>query len=384
MKRSDAPALCALMVGNFVIGAGVLAPAGLINELSDAFKVGIATVGTLIAYGAAVLCVEAPLFAFLTNKIDRRFLLTASLSLYAAGHFASAFAPNFAALLAARLVMVAGAAIFTPQAASAIGLFVAPERRSSAIAFIFLGWSLASAIAIPVLSIIGARMGWSAAYLAMAGACAIAAIGVFVTLPRGLTAPPLSLAAWKKVLSSGKILLILLVTALSLAGQNIEYAFIAAELKARLNAGPELIAMLLGVYGIAGVVGAVISASAIDKLGAGVTASIWLAAVLLGLALWAGGSMSLALSALALFVWGSGVGPANSAQQARLIAADPDAASASVALNTSVIYLGQAVGTSLGGHMLTNGYTSAIGAASVGLVLLALLGSLAAYRWLRA
>src|SRR5688572_1754459 len=86
MQRQATSASWALLFGNFVIGTGVLAPAGLINELSAAFAVDVATVGLLIAYGAAVLCVEAPLLAFLTNKIDRRTLLTGALVLYTAGH----------------------------------------------------------------------------------------------------------------------------------------------------------------------------------------------------------------------------------------------------------------------------------------------------------
>jgi len=88
---------------------------------------------------------------FLTNRIDRRMLLTGSMVLYVAGHLASAFAPGFSALLAIRLVMVASAAVFTPQAAAAVGLFVRPERRSSAVALVFVGWSLASAFGVPVV-----------------------------------------------------------------------------------------------------------------------------------------------------------------------------------------------------------------------------------------
>ena len=45
-------------------------------------------------------------------------------------------------------------------------------------------------------------------------------------------------------------------------------------------------------------------------------------------------------------VWGLGFGAAGSMQQARLIAVGPALASASVALNTSSIYMGQALGFS--------------------------------------
>src|SRR4030095_9586507 len=169
MNDAQARARWALLFGNFVIGTGVLAPAGLINEISSAFAVDIPRAGSLIGYGAAVLCIDAPLLAFLTNRVGRRALLTAALVLYVVGHLLSAVVTSFGALLAIRLAMVGGAAIFTPQAASAIGLFIAPEHRAGSVAFIFLGWSVALAIGVPLASLSGAHFGWSKTYPAPVG-----------------------------------------------------------------------------------------------------------------------------------------------------------------------------------------------------------------------
>lgn len=379
MTHKHSAALWALMLGNFVIGAGVLGPAGLLLPLSEAFQVDIPTVGTLIGYGAAVLCIEAPLLAFLTSKFDRRWLLTGSLALYAVGHFVSALAPTFEVLLGARLVMVASAAVFTPQAASAVSLFVPMERRAGAVAFIFLGWGLASTIAIPLTSLIAARFGWAASYFILVGLCVVAMVAVFTTLPRKLVAPALSFAVWGKVLTSGRVWLVLAVTGLFIAGQFTEYPFITARLKDTLGAGPEMIAVLLAVYGFAGVVGSIISARAIDRLGAGKTVSLCLSVVLVGLALWGSAGWfplsSFVLVIAGLILWGCGGGPAISAQQARLIATDPMAASASVAMNSSILYAGQAVGTLIGAGMLSKGHTQWIGVVAVGLLALALLAS---------
>jgi len=377
---SESVARWALLFGNFVIGTGVLAPAGLINQLSAAFDIDVATAGSLIAYGAALLFVEAPLLAFFTNRMDRRALLTGALVLYAAGHLASGFASSFAMLLIARLAMIGGAAVFTPQAASAIGLFVPVERRSSAVAFIFLGWSFALAIGIPLVSLIGAYTGWATAYFILGAASALAACVVFGSVPRGLTAPPMSAAAWSRLLTTKSVLLLLAVTTIFVAGQFTAYPFVAAELKARLGADPNLIAILLAVYGLAGVIGSVISAAAIGKLGAPRSSSYALIGVIIGLALWAGSGASLAVASVGLFLWGTGGGPAISSQQARLIAANPAASSASVAMNTSVLYAGQALGTALGGHLLASGHLAGLGFIGVALVCVALALSLLAQR----
>jgi predicted MFS family arabinose efflux permease len=48
---------------------------------------------------------------------------------------------------------------------------------------------------------------------------------------------------------------------------------------------------------------------------------------------------------------GLGFAATNSMQQARLVQAAPDLSSASVALNTSGVYVGQAIGSGVGGVM---------------------------------
>ena len=55
------------------------------------------------------------------------------------------------------------------------------------------------------------------------------------------------------------------------------------------------------------------------------------------------------LMACSVAVWGLGFASTNSMQQVRLVGAPPALASASVALNTSVLYIGQAVGSAIGG-----------------------------------
>ena len=51
-------------------------------------------------------------------------------------------------------------------------------------------------------------------------------------------------------------------------------------------------------------------------------------------------------------LWGLGTFAANSVQQARLAGIAPDLTSASIALNTSAIYFGQAAGAGIGGTLI--------------------------------
>jgi predicted MFS family arabinose efflux permease len=98
--------------------------------------------------------------------------------------------------------------------------------------------------------------------------------------------------------------------------------------------------------------------------------------ILLGLILWGLIARDVASAAAAIFVWGLGFAAGNSMQQARLISAEPQLASASVALNSSVLYGGQAIGASIGGALLAGGQAGALSWTGAAIVALALLLSI--------
>src|SRR3981189_2454999 len=150
----------ALMLGNIVTGCSVLAPAGMLSELSSGLDVSIRDAGLLITCGAVMLCIGSPLTAWLTSRIERRSLLTTTLAVLALTNAVSAFPPDYAALLVVRLVMLAVGALYTPQAAGTAALIVAPEKRGSTIAFIFVGWSLAAAVGLPLITFVASGYGW--------------------------------------------------------------------------------------------------------------------------------------------------------------------------------------------------------------------------------
>ena len=166
------------------------------------------------------------------------------------------------------------------------------------------------------------------------------------------------------------------VSGLLVAGQNLQYPYIVVLLQARLSTDPPTTAVLLAVYGLASILGTVAASRVVNRLGARNTANGFLVVVLAGMGLWVAGPLSLPWTVLALFVWGVGVSPSIAAQQARLVEANPAAASASVSLNTSIVYLGQASGALAGGQLLVHGHTTTSACLTLGLLALALCLSL--------
>ncbi|HSV69265.1 MAG TPA: MFS transporter [Methylibium sp.] len=341
----------ALLAGNFVIGCGVMVVAGSLNDLTRSLEVSVALGGQLIAVAAMVMCVGAPLLAAAAGGWDRRRLLTLALAWYAIGHAVSALMPSYAALLPVRAATMLAAAVFTPQAAAAMGWLAPPEQRGRAITFIFLGWSVASVFGMPLHSYIGEALGFRYAFGLVALLGTAVAAWVWAVMPDGVRPPALSLAAWREVLTHPALMAIVAVTALSGAGQFTLFSYFAPYYKAVLGAGPTQISLLFAWFGSFALIGNVLLSRHVDRIGAA-RAVFWLmCAIALSQLLWplAGGYAAMAA---VLVPWALGCFSSNSAQQARLGQAAPALAPALMALNTSAIYLGQAVGAAGGGAVV--------------------------------
>lgn len=340
-----------LLFGNFVIGCGVMVVAGSLNDLTRSLQVSVPLGGQLIAIAAAVMCFGAPLLAAAVGRTDRRALLVLSLAWYGAGHALCALSPGYATLAPLRALSVLGAAVFTPQAAAAIGAMTPPEQRGRAITFIFLGWSVASVIGMPVHSYIGEAFGWRYAFALVAVLAAVGAVWLWWVMPAGVRPPAMSLAAWKEALTRPVLLAIVLVTALQGAGQFTLFSYFAPFYRRVLHADASQVSLLFFWFGAFGLVGNLLLSRHVDRVGPARAVTWLLLSIGLSMVLWPlAGSVG---STMAVLVpWALGCFAANSAQQARLGLAAPALAPALMALNTSAIYLGQAVGASGGGWLL--------------------------------
>jgi DHA1 family inner membrane transport protein len=363
----------ALMLGNVVTGCSVVGPAGMLKELSEGLGVSISIAGLLITFGAIVLCVGSPVTAWLTSRIERRTLLASTLAILALTNIASAFAPDYNSLLAIRLVMLAVGALYTPQAAGTGALIVPEKKRGSTIAYIFLGWSLAAAVGLPLITFIASRYGWRAAYGGIGALGVVSFVLLAWRLPTGLFGTPVDLKTWIDVGRNRMIVLLLLITTLQMSGQFVVFTFMGPLLAKLTGAGPDAIALVFAVYGVFGFVGVAIATQIVDSWGPFRTSVLFTCLLLAGVAGWALSAGIYPLMAVSVAIWGLGFASTNSMQQVRLVGAAPVLASASVSLNTSVLYIGQAIGSAIGGVLYARGLLHETGFVATAFVALALL-----------
>jgi predicted MFS family arabinose efflux permease len=355
-------AISALLFGNFVVGVSVLLVPGMLSTLAAGLTVSVPAAGQLITVASIVMGVGAPLAAALTWRVDRRLLLTGSLLLFVLGHLACAFTQSFSQLLIARAVTVIAAAIFTPQAAATIGLMVEPKQRPAALASIFIGWSIASVVAMPLVNLIAISLSWRAPFFIASAVSILGALWVYIVIPKGLRVAPLALAAWLKVARHPILIPVLGVTLISFAGQFMIFSYMVPLLERSLSLSPSGIALTVFLYGVTGVIGNALSAKFMPRIGAEKLMLICLIAMIAAMGLIGLGIGSATnylfvgqlITTLGFVIWGAAGFSGNSTQQGRLFVAAPELASASIALNSSCLYLGQAIGTALAGLLIAS------------------------------
>ncbi|MBV8062814.1 MAG: MFS transporter [Nevskia sp.] len=342
--------LLALLAGNLIVGVNLHIVAGLLDQIAASLGVSIARAGLLISAFAVASFVGAPLLATLGSRIDRRRLLTATMLVCAAANLLGCLSQTYTGLLLCRLLAAVTSAVFTPQAAATLGVLVPERQRPAAMSFIMLGWSLASVLGLPLGVLVGQHFGWRAALTGIAAGAAAAAWAQWRSLPDALYVPPLNLQRWGEVLRNPALMLLIgSVLALSVGNQAV-FSYLATAVKTlHREAGAGLVSSLFLVHGLASALANAGAVILLRRLRPPRLAQFWACACIAALAPWPllAGSVP-ALFALQL-LWSLGLAGIPATQQARLAQAAPALAAASIALNSSVAYLGQALGTSIGG-----------------------------------
>jgi len=182
----------------------------------------------------------------------------------------------------------------------------------------------------------------------------VSAVWVWRAMPDGVKPPALSRAAWGETFGSRALMLCVLVTVLYSAGQFVQLSYMAPYFKAKIDITPGQLGILFMWFGVFGFIGNMVMAKNIDRIGASRAVMIGVAGMVITMLVWPLAT-SLVLAAIVVIPWGLGCFSSNSAQQARLVGIAPPLASASIALNSSAMYAGQALGAAAGGALIAQG-----------------------------
>jgi predicted MFS family arabinose efflux permease len=366
--------LFVLAAATFVFVTTETQPIALLTPMANGLGVSESSVGLLMtAYAGLAALTAIPLTIF-ASRIPRRPLMLATVGILVASQLGLALAPSYAIALGARLVGALAHGVFWSVIAQVAATLVSRDRVGRATAAVFAGNSVALVAGTPLVSALGALLGWRAAVGCMGIIAALVVAGMWRVLPAissgeaHLGRREILIGAFRRP----RLLVVCAVTLLVALGQFVAFTYLAPIVRAHTGlTGTGLSAVLLA-YGAAGVVGVAAVGAITDRRPRTALLSCC-AAVVGALALIALVGHSTPFMVLAALAWGAGFTALPICLQSAVLRVAggrdpiPDTASA---LYVVAFQIGIGGGALIGAGLLGSGQLGAIP-----LVALALIGA---------
>ena len=336
---------------NLVIGSSAFVLSGILQPLAVALGVKVAAAGQVMTAYAVATALLAPVLILLTTRWPRKQVIQLALGLFTLGNLVSALASTLGMLLVGRVLMGAGAMFTAAVSAYAVTL-VAPALRGRALSTVFLGMSISYAVALPIGAWLGFEYGWHTPVWLCAIASLAALIAASVLLPKGVVTQSASLAGFKAAARQSAVLRVWLRTLLFFIAIFSVFAYVGPVLLALNAMSPLQLSGVLAVFGVAGVAGTLLGGWANDRFGPLRTIRVQLAVLvsMMGLLPFTQGHLLATVGALV--VWGVAGFGMTAPQQSRLVSLSPMQAPLLLSLNSSMLYLGTALGAVVSGALI--------------------------------
>ncbi|MEV5840591.1 MFS transporter [Streptomyces sp. NPDC051985] len=258
-------ALLALAVVTFGIGTTEFATMGLLPQIADGLGVSVPHAGNLVSAYALGVVVGAPVLTGIGARVPHKRLLLLLTGLFVVGNTASALAPNFGLLFAARfLAGLPHGALFGVGAVVASKL-VAPDRAARAVSRVFLGLTIANIIGVPAGTALGQHLGWRYAYCAVAviGLVALAALALLVPhQPRG---PQAGIRRELRAMGNRQVFIGLATAVVGFGGFFAVYSYLVPMLTHLTGISDASTTLVLALYGVGMTVGTLVAGPLTDR-----------------------------------------------------------------------------------------------------------------------
>jgi len=347
--------LMALAVAAFGIGTSEFIIMGLLPNLSDDFHVSIPKAGVLVTGYALSVTIGAPIVAIATAKLERKLALLLLMGVFTLGNLACAVAPTYNLLFAARVLTALCHGAFFGIGSVVAANLVPRNQRAQAIALMFSGLTLANVLGVPAGTALGQAYGWRAAFWAIVPIGLIAAAAVFLLVPRQ-TGASIGLLHEFRVLRKPQVLLVLAMSTLTSASLFCVFTYIAPMLEAVTLVSPHTVTLTLLLFGVGITIGNLLGGALSDWRPMAFLIGALLTLIASLLALYYAEPHAL-FAIIMILLWGAIQFAAGAPLQSRIVDHASTAPNLASTLNQGAFNFGNATGASLGGLMLTAGYT---------------------------
>jgi predicted MFS family arabinose efflux permease len=371
-------AVLAMSLGAFVLVASEFMPVSLLTPIAADLRITEGQAGQAIAISGAFALLTSLFISTLAGRLDRKVLLLALTALMIVSGTVAAFAPNYPVFMVARaLIGVAIGGFWSMSAATAMRL-VPQHEVPRALAILNGGNALATVVAAPLGSFLGAVIGWRGAFFCVVPVAAIAFAWKLASLPPMQATGGQGIGSIVRLLKRPAVVLGMVASALFFMGQFALFTYLRPFLEKVTQVDVATLSLMLLALGVAGFIGTTLIGGLLkDGL---YRTLIAIPALMAGiaLALVAFGSSSAAVLVL-LAVWGLVATSAPVGWWTWLARTLPEDAEAGGGLMVAVVQLAIMLGATVGGIVFdASGYRATFQMSAGILVVAALVAMLAA------
>ncbi|MGD8189336.1 MFS transporter [Brevibacillus ginsengisoli] len=341
----------------FVLGTSEFVIVGLLNDVSSGLRISISTAGTLVSAFAISFAVGTPILTAIFSRFHKYPLMLGLITVFIGGNIITALSESYVLILVSRIITALVTGVLISLAMAVASETVPAEKRGKVISIIFLGFTIASVIGVPLGTSIGQWGGWHMTFWFTALLGVISFVASSATIPRGLMGTKSSFAKQAGLLINPRIVLAFFIPALSIAATYTVYTYLTPLLQAVLFVPGRYISLVFLLYGVVTIFSTLIGGKIATRNGIGKLRFIFLiqAAILTSLYLSANsivtGLVSISFIALAMYTMTSTM------QVYFLDLADkhfPTAKDLASSLTPVSVNVGIALGSALGGFVTQN------------------------------
>jgi len=257
-------AVIALALGAFAIGTGEFMISGLLQNVASDLDVSIPTAGLLIAGYAGGVALGGPPMSLVTGRLRRKQQILLLLAIFVAGNVICALAHSYWVLLTGRIVTSFCHGAFYGAASVAAANLVSPAYRARALALVSAGVMVANVVGVPLGTAIGQATGWRMAFWGVAGLGGLAGLTLALVLPARLAGGRFDLVAELRAVLRPQVLAGLALSLCFTIGWFTSFSYVTPLLTSVSGATPDLIPLLLMVFGVGATAGMLIGGRLAD------------------------------------------------------------------------------------------------------------------------
>ena len=240
-----------LLASSFMLGMSEFIMVGILPDIAVGLKVSEVTVGNLVSLFAFVYAPVTPLGSALSARFPRFATHMPLLGVFLAGNLLCAFAPNYAVLMAGRILiaLVSGTLV-------AIAMTYAPDVttdtfRTKFIAWVFSGFSIASVVGVPVGTWVANVFGWRWAFHLVNALTVVLIIGMVAVLPRNSHAAKIGFLSQFRLFFDRRIQLGVLDVVCGAAASYVFYTYLTPIMRDEVHVPEQYLSVGLVIFGAA-------------------------------------------------------------------------------------------------------------------------------------